>query len=113
MQILVRIFQSFQPSAQNRQIRKLCSMKKQGIDHIDNVFLEYGSSHLLLSVLVLLIIYFQAFHVNQMNRDLLISMTGLLFSVFLGFVPAMPGWYMWVVPFFMLYLAGLMVQCRS
>ena len=74
---------------------------------IDNVYLEYGSSHLLLSVLVLLVIYFQAFHINQMNRDLLISMAGLLFSVFLAFVPAMPGWYMWVVPFFMLYLAGL------
>lgn len=74
---------------------------------IDNVYLEYGSSHLLLSVFVLLIIYFQAFHVNQMNRDLLISMAGLLFSVFLAFVPAMPGWFIWVVPFFMLYLAGL------
>ena len=74
---------------------------------IDNVYLEYGSSHLLLSILVLLVIYFQAFHTNQMNRDLLISMAGLLFSVFLSFVPAMPGWFIWVVPFFMLYLAGL------
>ena len=42
-----------------------------------------------------------------LNRDLLISMAGLLFSVFLAFVPAMPGWFIWVVPFFMLYLAGL------
>lgn len=74
---------------------------------IDNVYIEYGSAHLLLSVLVLLLIYFQAFHINQMNRDLLISMAGLLFSVFLAFVPAMPGWFIWVVPFFMLYLAGL------
>ena len=74
---------------------------------IDNVYIEYGSAHLLLCVLVLLFIYFQAFHINQMNRDLLISMTGLLFSVFLAFVPAMPGWFVWVVPFFMLYLAGL------
>lgn len=75
---------------------------------IDNVYIPYGSAHLLLSVLVLLFIYFQAFHINQMNRDLLISMAGLLFSVFLAFVPAMPGWYIWVVPFFMLYFAGLM-----
>lgn len=74
---------------------------------IDNVYIEYGNAHLLLSVLVLLFIYFQAFHINQMNRDLLISMSGLLFSVFLAFVPAMPGWFIWVVPFFMLYLAGL------
>ena len=74
---------------------------------IGNVFLEYGSAHLLLSVLVLLLIYFQAFRINQMNRDLLISMTGLLFSVFLIFVPAMPAWFIWIVPFFMLYLAGL------
>lgn len=74
---------------------------------IDNVFIEYGSARLLLSVLVLLFVYFHAFRVNQINRDLLISMTGLLFSVFLAFVPAMPAWYIWVVPFFMLYLAGL------
>ncbi len=74
---------------------------------IDNVYIDYGSAKLLLSVLLLLFIYFQAFRVNQMNRDLLISMTGLLFSVFLAFVPAMPAWYIWVVPFFMLYLAGV------
>ena len=77
---------------------------------IDNVYLDYGNAHLLLCVLVLLFIYFQAFHINQMNRDLLISMTGLLFSVFLAVVPAMPAWYIWIVPFFMLYLAGLSVN---
>lgn len=77
---------------------------------IDNVYIDYGSAHLLLCVLVLLFIYFQAFHVNQMNRDLLISMSGLLFSVFLAFVPAMPAWFVWAAPFFMLYLAGLSVN---
>ncbi len=82
--------------------------KEQSV--VGDVYLEYGSAHLLLCVLVLLLIYFQAFHINQMNRDLLISMTGLLFSVFLAFVPAMPGWYIWIVPFFMLYLAGLSVN---
>ena len=82
--------------------------KEQSV--IDNVYIEYGSARLLLCVLVLLFIYFQAFHINQMNRDLLISMTGLLFSVFLAFVPAMPAWFIWVVPFFMLYLAGLSVN---
>ncbi|MBD5485612.1 MAG: uridine kinase [Lachnospiraceae bacterium] len=75
-----------------------------------NVYIDYGKAHLLLCVLVLLFIYFQAFHINQMNRDLLISMTGLLFSVFLAFVPAMPAWFIWIVPFFMLYLAGLSVN---
>lgn len=72
---------------------------------IGRVYLNYGSAHLLLAVLVLLFVYFQAFQVSQMNRDLLISMTGLLFSVFLVFVPAMPAWFIWIVPFFMLYLA--------
>lgn len=74
---------------------------------IGNVFIDYGNARLLLSVLVLLFVYFQAFRINQINRDLLISMSGLLFSIFLAFVPAMPAWYIWVVPFFMLYLAGL------
>ena len=72
---------------------------------VSKVYLDYGSAHLLLTVLVLLFLYFQAFQVSQMNRDLLISMTGLLFSVFLAFVPAMPAWFIWIVPFFMLYLA--------
>lgn len=77
---------------------------------IDNVYIDYGRAHLLLCVLVLLFIYFQAFHINQINRDLLISMIGLLFSAFLAFVPAMPAWFIWIVPFFMLYLAGLSVN---
>ena len=72
---------------------------------IDTVYLNYGNAHLLFTVLILLFLYFQAFQVSQMNRDLLISMTGLLFSVFLAFVPAMPAWFIWIVPFFMLYLA--------
>lgn len=74
---------------------------------INMVYLDYGSAHLLLTVLALLFLYFQAFQVNQMNGDLLISMTGLLFSVFVALVPAMPAWFIWVVPFFMLYLARL------
>ena len=73
---------------------------------IDTVYLDYGGAHLLLTVLGLLFLYFQAFQIKQMNRDLLISMTGLLFSVFLALVPAMPAWFIWVVPFMMLYLAG-------
>lgn len=73
---------------------------------IDTVYLDYGNAHLLLSVLILLFLYFQAFQINQINWNLLVSMTGLLFSVFLAFVPAMPAWFIWVVPFFMLYLAG-------
>lgn len=73
---------------------------------IDTVYLDYGGAHLLLTVLGLLFLYFQAFQIKQMNRDLLISMTGLLFSVFLALVPAMPAWFIWVVPFIMLYLAG-------
>lgn len=77
---------------------------------IEAVYIDYGSRHLLLCVLALLVIYFQAFYINQMNRDLLISMTGLLFAVFLVVVPAMPGWFIWIVPFFMLYLAGTPVN---
>lgn len=74
---------------------------------INMVYLDYGNAHLLLTILALLFLYFQAFRVNQMNGDLLISMTGLLFSVFVALVPAMPAWFIWVVPFFMLYLARL------
>ncbi len=74
---------------------------------IQNVFIDYGSAKLLLSLLIVLFVYYQAYRLNQMNSDLLFSLSGLLFSAFLALVPSMPGWYIWVVPFIMLYFAGL------
>ena len=45
-----------------------------------------------------LIIYFTLF--KSLNRDLFISFLGFSFSLLALFIPPMPGWYYWFLPFF-------------
>lgn len=67
------------------------------------VSFDYGPVQILLPVLVLVIIYLNAYDLNYFNKNLLISMLGLLFAVFLICISPMPAWFIWVVPFIALY----------
>lgn len=64
---------------------------------------DYGSTQILIPVLILLVMYFSVFELNYFNKNLLLSMTGLLFAVFLICLPPMPAWFTWIVPFVALY----------
>ncbi len=64
---------------------------------------DYGTTQIIIPVFVLLIIYFSAFELNYFNRNMLLSMLGLLFAVFLICLPPMPAWFIWIVPFIALY----------
>lgn len=68
-----------------------------------SVALDYGSTRILLPILALILIYFKTFELNYFNKDLLISVLGLLFAVFLICIPPMPAWFTWIVPFVALY----------
>ncbi len=65
--------------------------------------LDYGTTKVILPILVLLLIYLKTYELNYFNKDLLVSLLGLLFAVFLICVPPMPGWFIWIVPFVALY----------
>lgn len=67
------------------------------------VSLDYGPVTLALPVVALMIIYLNTYELNYFNRDLLISMLGMLFTVFLIFISPMPAWFVWTVPFYALY----------
>ena len=67
------------------------------------VNLDYGTTQVLIPIIVLLIIYFKTFELNYFNKNLLVSLTGLLFAVFLICIPPMPAWFTWIVPFVALY----------
>lgn len=67
------------------------------------VGLDYGTTKVILPILVLLLIYLKIFELNYFNKNLLVSMLGLLFAVFLICVPPMPAWFTWIVPFIALY----------
>ena len=65
--------------------------------------LDYGTTQVLIPVFVLLLVYFSVVELNYFNRNLLLSMLGLLFAVFLICVPPMPAWFTWIVPFIAMY----------
>lgn len=58
-------------------------------------------------ILAVLLIYLNVFTVSKINRDLLYSFCGILFSVFLVLVPPMPGWYVWIVPFITIFFIDI------
>lgn len=67
------------------------------------VNLDYGAVTLAIPIVALMIIYLNAFELNYFNKDLLISMLGMLFTVFLICLSPMPAWFTWVIPFYALY----------
>lgn len=67
------------------------------------VSLDYGGVSLAIPIVVLMIVYLNAFELNYFNKNLLISMLGLLFTVFLICISPMPAWYIWGIPFYVLY----------
>lgn len=67
------------------------------------VFFSYGSMQLILPLIALLFLYLKVLYTDKMNKELMLSFCGLLFMVFLVFVPPMPGWYIWIVPFITIF----------
>lgn len=67
------------------------------------VCFDYGAVRLAVPIAVLLTIYLHVFELNYFNKNLLISMLGLLFTVFLICISPMPAWYIWAVPFYAVY----------
>lgn len=74
---------------------------------ITNVYLDYQNVKLYLPVFAVVVIYLHILQLNNMNRTLLSSVIGIIFSVFLIFVPPMPGWFVWIVPFVLLYFVEI------
>lgn len=58
-------------------------------------------------VAAVLVLYLSAFRVNIMNRNLFLSMCGMVFAIFLVFCPPMPGWYVWIVPYITFFFMGV------
>lgn len=71
------------------------------------VFLEFNELRLYIPIIVILFIYLIEFGLNSINKDLLISLCGLLFLVFLALVPPMPGWYVWIIPFITIFFISV------
>lgn len=62
-------------------------------------FLEYNNVHIYVPIIGVLLIYLQTFNLGRVNRDLVISLCGVVYSLLLMLTSPMPGWFVWVVPF--------------
>lgn len=66
---------------------------------------------------LILIVYFTIF--KSLNKDLFISFLGFAFSLLAIFIPPMPGWYYWFLPFFIFFFAkkttyeSLIIHCLT
>lgn len=61
--------------------------------------LRFASVEVYAVIAAAVVLYMSAFRVNMINRNLLFSMCGMIFAVFLILCPPMPGWYVWVLPY--------------
>lgn len=74
---------------------------------LTRVLFNFGSVRIYIPIMAVLLIYLKVFTISRINKDLLYSLCGILFSVFLVLVPPMPGWYVWIVPFVTIFFIDL------
>ena len=74
---------------------------------LTKVTIDYVNIKIYVPILAVLLIYLKVFTISNINKDLLYSLCGILFSVFLVLIPPMPGWYVWIVPFITIFFIDI------
>lgn len=74
---------------------------------VTSIFLQYQNNRIYFSMLAIMCIYLKAFSLKKINKNLLYSFCGVLFSIFLILVLPMPGWYVWIVPFITIFFVNV------
>lgn len=74
---------------------------------LTKITVDFASVKIYVPVLAVILIYLHVFTIAKINRDLLYSFCGILFSVFLVLIPPMPGWYVWIVPFITIFFIDI------
>ncbi len=73
---------------------------------LTKVYFDFYSVYLYIPIAAVVIVYILAFKISYMNRELFLNFCGIVFSTFLAFCPPMPGWYVWIVPFMVLFFSS-------
>lgn len=72
--------------------------------YLTQVFFSINKLELYVAPLAVMIICMRFSFYKKVNSDLFLSYLGLLFSVFVLLIPPGPAWYLWFLPFIMVYL---------
>lgn len=69
-----------------------------------DISLSFGNGlQIYLLPLVYLLVLFGAWRIRRMSFELLLALLGIAFFLVLLLTPASPGWFVWVLPFLVLY----------
>jgi len=71
------------------------------------VVFSYGNIKIYVPVFAAAIVYLKVYTINKINKDLLYSLCGILFAVFIVLIPPMPGWYVWSIPYIAIYFINM------
>ena len=74
---------------------------------LTQVILRFSTVEVYIPILAVLIVYLITFGISILNRDLFISLCGVVFAVFLALCPPMPGWYVWIVPYVTIFFMSI------
>jgi uridine kinase len=74
---------------------------------LTQIVINYNSVVIYLPILALLLVYLLASTTIKINKELLFSYSGLLYSIFLCLIPPMPGWYVWIIPYISIFFITL------
>jgi uridine kinase len=58
------------------------------------------------TLLALMFLYFHFYSLKKVNFDLLYTFIGILFSIIVLFIFPVPSWYIWFLPFFIIYFSN-------
>ena len=86
-------------------IRNVLFNQEQSV--LTQVALNFAFLKLYIPILAVLLIYLRMIVIARMNKELFFGFSAILFSVFLILVPPMPGWYMWILPFLVVFYVDI------
>jgi len=89
------------------------ALKNPEQGQIFSLFIPIGELKIFLAPLAVFIIYARFFAYRKTNQDLLTSFLGLLFASFIVFIPPMPNWYVWMMPFLSMFLISAGARQRG
>lgn len=71
------------------------------------VSLRLATIDIYIPIMAVLLLYLLAYNINIMNKELFFGFLGIVFAVILILCPPMPGWYVWVIPYVMIFFASI------
>lgn len=70
------------------------------------VSISYGAVSVLVPLFALVFLYAYTYYQVFLTRNLFLVLNGVTFSIFLILITAMPGWYVWIVPYLTIFFVS-------